>query len=128
MGQVYETDYMVYEKGDHILKAKYKPGVFVDLEVAKQIVIDRMKFTGEEGFVVLIYDEGITNISGEARQYLASKEANEYIMAGAIINESPVTSIIGNIFVKLSKPAIPCKLFSNEEKAIDWLAENFLKS
>lgn len=128
MKQVHETDYMVYEKNNYILKAKYKPGVLVDLKIAKQIVSDRLKFTGKEDLVVLIYDEGITNVDREARLYLASEEANKHIKAGAIINKSPFTSVVGNIFIKLNKPAIPCKLFSNEEKAVKWLVDNFLKN
>ncbi|MGC4233513.1 MAG: hypothetical protein QM594_11090 [Niabella sp.] len=128
MKQVQETDFMLYEKDDGILKAKYKPGVFVNLKAAKQIVADRLRFTGKEDLVVLIYDDGITNIDREARVYLASKEANKHIKAGVIINKSPVTSVVGNFFIKLNKPAIPCKLFSSEQKAVKWLTENFLEN
>lgn len=124
MKEVRETDFMLYEKSNGILIARYKPGFFVNLEVAKQIVAERIEFTGKEKVVVLIYDEGLTNVSREARLYLASKEANKYIKAGAIINKSPLTSVLGNFFIKLNKPVIPCKLFSNEANAIKWLMEN----
>ncbi|HMR82058.1 MAG TPA: hypothetical protein PKE30_02965 [Niabella sp.] len=126
MNQIHETMYMLYEKDNKILKAKYKPGIYVDYEIAKQIVEDRISFTGNENLAVLIYDEGITNITREARMYLASKQANRHIRAGAIINKSPVTSVLGNFFIIVNKPSVPCKLFRNEAKAIKWLTEHFI--
>lgn len=41
----------------------------------------------------------------------------------ALMVESPATRIIGNVFLKVSKPRIPTKLFQNRDAARAWLRE-----
>ncbi|MCH2043519.1 MAG: hypothetical protein MK212_05215 [Saprospiraceae bacterium] len=41
----------------------------------------------------------------------------------AILINSSVTRILGNLFVRFSKPPYPSKLFTSEDKALEWLFE-----
>lgn len=126
MNQIFETTYVFYEISDGVLKAKYKPGTYIDVGIAKQIVEERNEVVKNKSMPVIIYDEGIMNITTEARNYLASKEANKHLKAGAIINKSAITSVLGNFFINMNKPSLPAKLFRTEEQAIKWLKDNFL--
>lgn len=58
----------------------------------------------------------------EVRDYLASNdEIIEKSNASAILTGSNLTKIMGNIFMKFSRPQYPTKLFTDEEKALEWL-------
>lgn len=39
----------------------------------------------------------------------------------AILLSSGVPKIIGNLFLRFSKPEYPTRLFTNKEKALEWL-------
>ena len=41
--------------------------------------------------------------------------------ATALLTSSPVSKTIGNFFMGLNKPLSPTRLFTNSDKAIQWL-------
>lgn len=55
-------------------------------------------------------------ISKEVREYLGKPENTEIIKAGAMLVGSPLTKLIGNLYLQFSKPKFPHKLFSEEDK------------
>ena len=59
----------------------------------------------------------------ESRQYGASEAVAEVVAALAILISSPVGTMIGNFWLKISKPSYPSKLFTSEAQAIDWLKD-----
>ncbi len=40
---------------------------------------------------------------------------------------SPISSMIGNFFIRISKPLVPTKIFTDEAKAKEWLKQ-FVKA
>lgn len=63
----------------------------------------------------------IKSQSREVRQYYGSPEAASAYSAIAILVGSPISRMIGNIFVGIGKLPAPTKLFSNEQEALVWL-------
>lgn len=95
----------------------------VDLEYAKKVVTSRQELTKGENFPILVKLYSFKKLTKEARDYFASKQACEGILAGAIYTESVLENTIANLFLLLSPPAIPTKVFKNEEKAMEWLKQ-----
>jgi len=64
----------------------------------------------------------VKKASKEVRDLLA-KHPDALALAShvAILISSPITKIMGNIFVRFSKPYYPTKLFTNVEQAKEWL-------
>ena len=116
-----DTPYVYYEVKDNILIATYKKGNRINLDIAKKIVEDRLKFTGNKSMAVLVYNHGVLSMDKEARDYLSSAAGSQGLKAGAIILDSAFTSMLGNFFLSVSKPVIPAKLFTNVSQAIKWL-------
>lgn len=56
----------------------------------------------------------------EVRKYL-STILPKYVQAQAIVSQSPLAKMIGNLFFKLSPQPYPFKFFSNPEEGILWL-------
>lgn len=99
---------------------KYKPGLVIDLEVAKQIVSDRLKISHGVTRPFLIEVTGLLCIDSEGRNYLAGPGC-DLITAGAILTNNKLLAFVGNAFILLDKPLIPSKVFSTEESAVRWL-------
>jgi hypothetical protein len=58
-----------------------------------------------------------------ARKYFAGEEAGQTVRALAIITGSPVSRILGNFYLGINRPQTPCRLFTAEDEALEWLKE-----
>ncbi len=70
---------------------------------------------------VLIDMTSVTEISKEARDYFANERTASIQRATALLIGSPVSRVIGNFFMGLNKPVSPTRLFTDPDKAIQWL-------
>ena len=95
----------------------------VDLEYAQKIVASRQKFVGGVEFPLLVKFQSIKKVTKEARDFFASKQGCEGVLAGAICVDSVLTNTVANLFLLLSPPSVPTKVFKNEEKAMEWLSK-----
>src|SRR5687767_14044308 len=116
-----DTPYVYYEVKDGILIATYKKGNKINLDIAKKIVEDRLKFTGNNSMAVLVHNHGVLSMDNEARDYLSSAARSKGLKAVAIILDSEFTSMLGNFILSVSRPVIPAKLFPNVSQAMNWL-------
>lgn len=118
-----DTKYVYFEIKDSILFATYKKGIEVNLAMAKEIVSARLKFMNGKQLPVIVFDAGVISMSKEARDFFGSPAGNEGLLAGAIIQNTPVTAAINNFFLFVSKPNIPAKIFTNADAALKWLSK-----
>lgn len=117
---VAENPYVKIWIEDNILFCVYENKLNIDLEIANECVELRLEYAKGVSYPVVIDIKGIISITKEAREYFSSKGA-ESITAGAFIINSPLTKILGNIFLTVNKPQTPAKLFTNEKAAMKWL-------
>ncbi|HLG03232.1 MAG TPA: STAS/SEC14 domain-containing protein [Bacteroidia bacterium] len=110
-----------------ILCCVYADKLSIDLEVAKKCVADRIAFVEGRSYACMIDMRGIHMVSKEARDYFAD-EGSTLITAGALIIGNPLTRMLGNIFLQVSKPKVPLRLFSDEKNAMQWLKKQEYKS
>jgi hypothetical protein len=59
----------------------------------------------------------------DVRDYMNSPEIISSMKAAAMVADSIMTRILGNIFMSISKPPMPTKLFPDEATAIAWLQQ-----
>lgn len=60
-------------------------------------------------------------ITREAREYYAGPEISKHRVAEALLINSMATRITANFYLRVNKPITPTRLFTEEQKAIDWL-------
>lgn len=118
-----DEKYVQLEMEGAILIGTYKKGLRITLPIAKSIVESRLKFTNNKDMPALVYNQGVVSMDKLARDYLSSAEGVKGIKAGAIILDSPFTSLLSNFFIKVNKPKIPAKTFTSKEAALKWLAQ-----
>jgi len=93
----------------------------LSLEVAKEIVKQRLKLCYEKKFPLVLDMRKLKSIDKGCREYLARPECMEKLWAGAFIVESLFQEITGTLYLNLHKPPIPAKLFRKEKEAIEWI-------
>jgi hypothetical protein len=120
--RILDTSLAFFEIKDGILYATYKQGITVNLDGAKEVVKNRLLFTENIPYPVIVMDKGVKSISKEARDYLA-KDGAVGLIAGALVLKSVYSTFLGNFFIKLTKPPFPSKMFTDINAALEWLEQ-----
>lgn len=106
-----------------ILYGPYPDGVELGLDLVQQMVKKRLEFLEEKEYPAIVDTTGIKSVTKEARDYMASDEASQGIVAAALLSKSLFSTFVSNFFIKVSliKAPIPVKSFTNEKEALEWL-------
>ena len=108
-------------EGD-IIYVEYIKNLKVDLDVAKELVANRLDFTENKPYYLIIDFSNIKQITAEAKTYLQNPNTGlKNILAAAFIASNQVSALIANIFVKT--PNIISKFFSQKKEALLWIKE-----
>ncbi len=98
-------------------------GSAIDINIAKDGVQCRLSVIGGNSYPILINIKSVKTVSKEARDYLAGKEGCKGVVAAAILIDSVVGSMIGNFFMRVNKPLVPTRIFTDELEATKWLSQ-----
>ena len=117
--------FSTWMEADGIARTKVKPDAEIFLQDAKENTEAVEKFYTGKKFPLLVDIREIKSISSEAREHFALKKRESVVNAFAMLLSSSSSRMIGNFFLLFHEPAVPVKLFNDEEKAIAWL-RNFI--
>lgn len=113
-----------WKEDDDILSFKYAPKLEMDLDIAKELVENRLEYTNGLAMYTLIDGTNLKSTTKEARDYMTDPNGGlKGILAGAFLANSVVTTVIVNLYLTINKPPKPAKFFSNKESALKWLKE-----
>ena len=56
-----------------------------------------------------------------AREHYVSEESSRYKSGMAMLVDSPMQRMLGNIFFFINRPPYPTRMFSEQEEALTWL-------
>ncbi len=110
----------IWKREDGIAVQQYHKDAQIELADMKEIIDIGYKYFNQEN-LIFVDASGIKEISYEARKILLTKEGSANVKAMAIKVKSKTSTFIANFFYYVNKPEYPTKLFTNEEKAIEWL-------
>lgn len=116
-----ENNNFVIEMVDGLIFIKFKRSIRIDYDLAYQLIETRKQLSSSSQCLMLFDGNGVNNVTKEARDFLASKEATDGLIAGAFVINSPLATVLCNFFLKISKPQRPSKLFTSHTDAIKWL-------
>jgi hypothetical protein len=121
-----DNEYGKFELENGIMIGTWKKS-FIDLTIAEKTVNSRILVAAGQNYPLLVKIKSIRESTKEARVFLASKKACEGAIAGAFCVDSALENMIATIFLYMSKPIIPTKIFKDEAKAKGWLAQFVVK-
>jgi hypothetical protein len=106
---------------DGIARVIHVPGAEVTLEAAKETMAAYLKIYKGKRRPLFVDTKTMRSLAREARQFYAGEEAAKVANAVALIVATPVSRVLGNFYLGISKPHLPSRLFSSEEEALNWL-------
>lgn len=123
MTKTIKTDLAEVYMKEGVLYTHYTP-IEATLEQTKELIAAiKEEFKAELPVLSLSFIKDVKSSKKEVRSYLASEEVTTLTIASAIITGGGLSKIVGNLFINFSKLSIPTKLFSDEGKALEWLAQ-----
>ncbi len=119
--EIYKLDKStVFMRDDGLLQVDMHTDVLLEVEDAKQIVEAEGKLGGRKKLPALHIVGKHLAIGTGVREYSAN-EGTAFTSAEAYVINSLAHKILGNFYTKVNKPAVPTRMFSNEEEAVKWL-------
>jgi len=119
---IIETLIATLEIKDDILYLILKKDANVDLEGVVETVDARKVIQQGKPMLVLVDNRKVWQVTKEAQAYSYSKEVGELSLAMAILSGvSLPVMLISNFFMRFNKNHSPTRIFSDEDKAIEWL-------
>lgn len=120
--KTFETDvYKMTIHDDLLIEFKVKKNkTFRDSDVWKSRDQSVEYMPGKKFFVLMEAEENF-NATVEARRAGASEEYTKHVQALAMFSNKLHETIMGNMFLKISKPKVKTKFFDDRDKAIEWL-------
>jgi hypothetical protein len=119
-----ENDFVKFWMEDGVMYGEYKSDVVIDLEAARKIADDRIRLANGVSRPFLGYVDGMSSVTKEARDFFSKNDGVKHMKKLALITTSPVSRIVGNFWLQISRPTVPTRLFLSKEDALNWLKED----
>lgn len=116
-----KTPYAEYWIEEGIMHVVWSPNLVITIDIAIEMVEERIRLCKGKALPLLIDIRGLASIDTASRKYFACEKSISITTGGALLVESLVSRLAGNIYITVDKPQRPIKLFTNKDKAIQWL-------
>ncbi len=101
----------------------FKSNVMIDGEAMWQIKEVIWELLDKKRHRTLIKADGFPHFTKDAREVSASAEYTKDVIAAVFVTDLLPYRLLGNFFIKMNKPPIPMKIFSEVAEAQKWLAK-----
>jgi len=106
---------------DNIIRITLKNEIIIDPEDVLELKSHCKKLMKDSKFGVLISTRDKFSINRDAWRVSVSERFDERTKAKAILIKNPVYLMLGKMSLKVDKPFVKTKFFSDEKKALKWL-------
>ncbi|QED37780.1 hypothetical protein FK178_08605 [Antarcticibacterium arcticum] len=113
-------DYAHFWVEEGILHFVYKPNSLIDVEAARAVVRDRLRFQNGVSYPILCDIRLLKTANKAAREYLAEQGCIN-ALAVALLIEKEYSGTLSQAFIKISNPTVPTREFTTETDALDFL-------
>ena len=121
--EVVENEYLKLFIEDGMVKVFYKPDSVISLSAAQYMVKERLRICHDKTYPLFADIRGLKYMSKEARDFIKQGDGVKGVSSFAALLNNSVQATLGNYFLKFSPPLLPSRLFTDEEKALQWLAK-----
>ena len=118
-GVITGSKFRIWLRPDDIVQLVWAPGTVIGLEEAVAAIEAVAKLSGGRHLPMLVDVQRAGQVDKEARQKLSSG-GDKVSAVGAIVG-TPLSRMMGNLIINVSRPPMPMRLFDDEASAIAWL-------
>jgi hypothetical protein len=112
---------------ENLYLCKMVDNIEVDLDDSKENFKAMMEISESKPYAVLVDARVHCSITKEAMEHSTRPESSTNLIANAIMVDSLANRILGNFLIRMSRNHAPTKLFTEEQKALEWLHEMIKK-
>jgi hypothetical protein len=109
-----------------IIRVQFKDGSEISAKESAIICEHIWELAEYKNALVLMIAGNNTEFDESARTFSAGPEGTKFTLADAIVVNSLAHKLIANFYLKINKPLVPTRVFSNEHDAEKWLL-SFIK-
>ena len=118
-GVVTHPKFRMWLRPDGIAVVAWVPGVTALLEDAIACLEATARVTGGRRCPLLV---NMVDTGPQDRRTRAEwARRSDLLWAVALVVGTPLSRVVGNLFLRVSRPPFPVRLFDNEESALVWL-------
>jgi hypothetical protein len=99
----------------------------VDVDDVQENYETMLRIAENQLYAVLVDARVTVQITKEGMEHGTRPECYTNLIAQAILVDSLANRLVGNFIIKFHRPASPTKLFSDYDKALEWLREQVSK-
>lgn len=108
-----------------IVAIRILPDVVQSLDDARANIEACIQAAANQRCRLLIDIRKAALISAEVRHYYSGERLTQWFSALALLVEaSPLGRVMGNLYLRISQPGVPTRIFSDEDPAMRWLRED----
>jgi type III secretory pathway component EscU len=96
---------------------------FIDYDFINDIINKRLEITKDKTYPMFTDMRKVKSGTRQARERLASSDSAFGVAAGAILVSTKVHVIMYRFFNTIYKSPVPAKLFTDKDKALQWLEQ-----
>jgi len=104
-----------------ISRCKYYRGLIVERHIAQQMAEGRLSLCSGISMPLLLDARQGAYVMQSARKYMAGSQAFKQVNAMAILLDHHVMKVLFNTLLRLKTCQTPARIFTNEQKALEWL-------
>jgi hypothetical protein len=114
----------IYKRTDGILILRQLPDrdTVTLKELQDQLVVFLAIQNGELSPLIVVVDR-LAKLENEEKMFLSST-VTQFANKICIVTDTPLPTFIFNIFLFLTRPSIPAKIFKTEKEALKWAKES----
>jgi hypothetical protein len=120
-GIITHPKFQMWLRPDGIVAMVFVPRVATDLTDALAAVDAMVRLTHGRRSPLLVNLHGSGPQDRSARSEFARRD--DVVSAVALIVDTPLSRMLGNFYLTVSKPIAPTRLFDDEGSAVAWLVE-----
>ncbi|HUX05162.1 MAG TPA: hypothetical protein VMV53_09705 [Acidimicrobiales bacterium] len=113
--------FRIWVRPDGIVQIDWVPAAVIGLEDAIAATDAMTKLTGGKRCPLLVDAHDAGPQDRDARSEFARR--GDLVSAVALLGATPLSRMMGNFFIAVSRPMAPTKLFNDESSAVAWLRD-----
>ena len=113
--------FSMWMRPDGVVQLVWATGAVMTLEAARDAVATLAALTGGRRTPLLVDTHDAGPQLRPARNEFVRR--GDLVSAVALLVSTPLSRIMGNFFLSVSKPVAPTRLFEDDNAAVQWLTE-----
>jgi hypothetical protein len=111
----------IWLDAEDILHVVYLPGSEHRRADAEEVVEVGWRLGNARRLRILVDGRRVKSVDREARIYYVGPVSTARGIATALVIASPLSRVVGNVYLSVNTPLTPTRLFTGEDEALTWL-------